>query len=267
MPLPLIAAGVIAAAGLAKTYIGARQEAKARKMAAANTRPTFDIAEEYFTNQRLAQSQAQSGLGQQSLDFYADQAARGLSAGTDAILQTGGGPNAIGGLYSQYNQGVGQIAAANSQAQQRNIANLMDQNARLAEQRTMQWSLNQYEPYKDTARTASALQATGTQNIFNGISQVGSAVGAYANSGLYKNSIYQNPQNNADTAVTHVLPNATVGNVPASSTYSGQLGTPSMDTQSLINDSLEGMENSPYRDLIRRRLEEQYGRMNPSTIG
>lgn len=270
MPLPILAivGAVTAAAGLAKSYIGARQANKAAKMAAANTRPDFDIADEYYTNQALAQNQAQSGLGQQSLDYYSDQAARGLTSSTDALLQTGGGPNAVGGLYDRYQQGVGSIAAANAQAQRQNISSLMDRNAQLAEQRTMQWSLNKYEPYKDTARTASALQAQGTQNIFNGISQAGSGAAAVAQSGYFSGNNagsfgYANPQNNPDTAIGTVRQSATV----SAPTFNYNNGTDTNDTNSLIDDGLQGMENSPYRDLIRQRLQEQYGRVNPGNVG
>lgn len=270
MPLPILAivGAVTAAAGLAKSYIGARQANKAAKMAAANTRPDFDISDEYYTNQALAQNQAQSGLGQQSLDYYTDQASRGLTSSTDALLQSGGGPNAVGGLYDRYQQGIGSIAAANAQAQRQNINALMDRNAQLAEQKTMKWSLDKYEPYKDTARTASALAAQGTQNVFNGISQATSAGAAYAQSGYYQDRNagafgYANPQNNPDTAVTNVLPSATA----TAPTFNYNSGTDTNDTNSLIDDGLQGMENSPYRDLIKKRLQEQYGRVNPGNVG
>lgn len=270
MPLPILAivGAVTAAAGLAKSYIGARQANKAAKMAASNTRPDFDISEEYYTNQALAQNQAQSGLGQETLDYYSNQAQRGLTNSTDALLQTGGGPNAVGGLYDRYQQSIGSIAAANSQAQRQNISALMDRNAQLAEQNTMKWSLDKYEPYKDTARTASTLQAQGTQNIFNGLSQAGSAAASYAQSGYYQDKNagafgYANPQNNPDTAISMVRPSATA--VTPAFNYNN--GTTANDTNSLIDDGLEGMENSPYRDLIRQRLQEQYGRVNPGNVG
>jgi hypothetical protein len=274
MPLPIlaIAAAVTAAAGLAKSYIGARQANKAAKMAANNTRPDFDIADEYYTNQSLAQNAAQSGLGAQSLDYYTNQANRGLTSTNDALLQSGGGPNAIANSYDRYQQGIGSIAAANAQAQRQNINALMDRNSQLAEQKTMKWSLDKYEPYKDTARTASALQAQGTQNIFNGLSQAGSAAASYAQSGYYKDSNagafgYANPQNNPDTAIQNVRPSATV----AAPTFNYNNGTDTNDANSYIDDGLQGMENSPYRDLIRQRLQDQYyqgtGGVNPANVG
>lgn len=266
MPIPLLAigAGIVAAAGLAKSYIGARQANKAAKMAANNTRPNFDIADEYYTNQSLAQNQAQSGLGQDSLDYYSDQASRGLTQSTDALLQAGGNPNAVAGLYDRYQQGIGGIAAANSQAKRQNLQSLMAANSDLAAQKTMQWSLDKYEPYKDTARTASALQAQGTENIFNGISQTGSAIGTMGQAGLFKSSgAGSGAQSNPDTAISTVNPSARVQ--PLSMGTGAD--TSGYDANSLIDDSMQGMENSPYRDLIRRRLQQDYNRVNQRTVG
>jgi hypothetical protein len=268
MPLPLLAiAGAVAAvAGLAKSYVGARQANKAAKLAAQNTRPEFDIADEYFTNQTIAQNQAQSGLGQDTLDYYTNQAGRGFTQGTDAILQTGGGPNAIAGLYDRYQQGIAGIGVANAQARNQNINNLMSRNADIAAQRTMAWSLNKYEPYKDTARTAANLQAQGTQNIFNGISQFGSSLGTMSQAGLFSNgnagSLYSNPQANADTAIRNVLPSATV-----SGPNYGMMGSDMQGVDnSILNDTLQEIQNSPYKDLIQQRLLQNYNRMNPAQV-
>jgi hypothetical protein len=272
MPIPLLAigAGIVAAAGLAKSYVGARQANQAAKLAAANSRPNFDISKEYYTNQQLAQNQAQSGLGQESLDYYTNQAARGLTNSTDALLQTGAGANSIAGLYDRYQSGIGGIAAADAQAKRQNINNLMARNADIAGQESMQWSLNKYEPYKDTALAAAALKKQGTENIFSGIQQVGGAVTSYGNTQNYTGSgagsLFSNGSNssNANTAISTVNPSATI-NTP---TYSSGLTGTEYDNNSnaIINDSLHGMENSPYRELIRKQLQSQYGRTNSGMV-
>ncbi len=44
-------------------------------------------------------------------------------------------------------------------------------------------------------------------------------------------------------------------------------GASMMQRQQLIDDSLRGMDNSPYKDLIQKRLQRDYGIYDINTIG
>lgn len=252
MAIPLLAIGIglMAAAGAAKSIHGANQAKQGRRMAAQNIRPEFEIQPEFIDNQALAASLAQSGLPESSLQYYTSNLERGLSSGTSAMLQAGGGPNAVSGLFDQYQQGLSGIAAADAQAKVNNIRYFIDRNRDLAEQRTMQWSLNKYEPYKDTARTAAQLQATGTENIFSGVSQIGSSLASGSKAGLFQSA----------TPVTQPQANSfDFSNAGVDATM--------MTRQQMIDQSLDGMENSAYRDLIQQKLRQDYGIYDPGTVG
>jgi hypothetical protein len=250
MPLPLLAIGVglMAAAGAAKTVHGISQERRAARMAEKNKRPGYKIEDEYYDNLRLANTMAQGGLGAPALSYYTSNAERGLSASTDAMLRAGGSPNSILGAYDMFNRNLGAIAATDSQLRAQNIRYFMDRNNDVAQQKTMRWSLNEYEPYKDIARTATALRATGTENMFNGISQIGGALAAGSKAGLFAGAGEGDGGGNADTAITNVRPSAVVTSVGAG------------DSDLVYLDSaLQGNENSPYYDLVRKRLISNYG--------
>ncbi|MFX1709064.1 hypothetical protein PV783_34170 [Chitinophaga sp. CC14] len=277
MPLPLLAIGfgIMAAAGAAKSIVGASQAAKAKRLAAQNQRPDFEISPEYYQNQALAQSMAQTGLPESSLQYYTSNLERGLSGTNSAALQAGGGPNAIASGFDSYRMGLGEVAARDAEMKNANIRYLIDRNRDIAEQRTMQWSLNKYEPYKDTARLASQLQAQGTENIFSGISQVGGAIAGGSQAGLYGAGSLAG--GGSGSAATQYSPDQQVSQMNAGldSQLGASMGVPNLrstdasgfDRQQLINDSLRGMENSPYRDLIERRLQQDYGIINPGTVG
>lgn len=241
MPLPLlaIAGGIQAAGALAKTIKGFGDLKSANELARNNIRPTYNIEDEYYNNQSLAENNAQTGLSQQSLDYYGNQANRGLSAGIDATLQGGGGINSIQNLYDQYLQGGQKVAAEDSQLKNQNLKILMDQNAALAGQKTQQWVLNQYEPYKDKAQAASAAKTAATQNIFGGISGLASGA-AVASQG------FKDPSAVSGAAAT-----------PAVSGYGGPIvsatGTAGTFEDPYFNNQLQDMikkrySSSPYVD-------------------
>lgn len=165
---PLIAQGV---AGLAQAGVGIGHGNKADELRKA-VRPQYSIEDEYYDNVDIASYLAQSGLTQGSKDYYGNAADRGLSRFTDVALQTGGGLNQFSNLYDTYLQNQYKIAAEDSQLQTQNIQNLLQQNINLAGQKTMQWSINELEPYKDTMKAAAAAEDASSKNIWGGVNSV-----------------------------------------------------------------------------------------------
>lgn len=277
IPLLLIGAGIMAAAGAAKAIHGANQAKQGRRMAANNKRPTFDIQQEYFDNQSLAQNMAQRGLSEASMNFYTNNANRGLTTATDTALQLGGGINSVSQAFDQYNQSLAGIAAADAEMRNQNIRYLMEANNQIAGQKTQKWALDKYEPYKDTARTAAAMQKIGTENIFSGISQVGSSVAAMGSAGNNGGggggfgSMFSNAggAGSADTAITTVRPNATIMSTGPAPVSTGGMFAPQNNLQNVYDDVdpgrvasvdqiMQNYENSPYKNLIRQRLLGRY---------
>lgn len=169
-------------AAVATTAIGAgtqivsgiKQTKAGNKLAANNKRPDYIIPDEYKDNVELNASQAMNGLDGDSMNYYTNQANRGLSSGIDAILQAGGNVNTIEGLYDRFDDGNLRTAAQNAQLKTQHIASLIDANKEMAGQKTQAWTLNEYEPYKDTAQLASQQKAAGAANLKNGLSSAGS---------------------------------------------------------------------------------------------
>lgn len=159
-----VAAGIQGVASVAKFVTGDKQVKHGREMARKNVRPGFDIEREYFNNQGLAESMAQQGLSQSSMDYYTTGAERGFTQGADVALQTGAGINAIQQMYDEYNRSLLGATVADARLQQENLRTLMGANKDLAGQKTMQWVLNKYEPYKDRAKAAADEIRAGQQN-------------------------------------------------------------------------------------------------------
>lgn len=277
MPLPLllIGAGIMAAAGAAKAYSGARQARNGRLLAANNVRPDYNIQKEYYDNQSLAANMAQSGLSEDALNYYTTNAERGLSASLDGVLQAGGNVNSISSAVDNYNRSLAQVAATDSEMKNNNIRYLIDRNKELAGQKTMQWSLNKYEPYKDTAATAAALQKTGTENMYNGISQVGSALvagssafnyakpgGGGGDTGGDGGGSGDRNESGGDTAMNNgssfysykSQPGDLVMNNPNQSPLQSLYSSSTAGGYGSVDDIMAEYANSPYKDLIRRRL-------------
>lgn len=181
MALPLLAGlGVSLLSNGIKAISGWNQLKDAREIAKNAVRPQYNIEDEYYDNVDIAGNLAQSGLTQESKDFYSTQADRGLSSSLDALMATGGGINSVSKAYDTYLQGNNRIASEDADRRIANIKNLMDQKSILAGQKTQQWAINEYEPYKDKMRAATQGAESGRQNIFNGISGVASGLANYS---------------------------------------------------------------------------------------
>lgn len=184
--MPLTAGLVISGiSALGKIGGGISQTLKGNKMARNNIRPEFSIEDEYFDNRDIAARAAQGGLTDSAMEFYSNQAARGVGAGIGATLQGGGGVNAINGLLDTYQQGALALSAKDSELQNNNIRYFIDQNAQLAKQKVQKWVLNEYEPFKDKAAAASQMKAAGAQNISTGLGEGVAALSNFSQAGNY----------------------------------------------------------------------------------
>lgn len=174
--------------GIAKSIFGAKELKKTKSELAALHMPGYKIENEYYTNERLANALAQGGLTQQAKDYYTSQADRGLGAGISAVTRTGGSPNMIGDLLDKYNQGIQQIAVTDAEKQAGNIQQYMNTAKTLAGQKTMQWAINEYQPYQNKLKELTQRRAAAYQNLFGGIGDVASSLAgagtALSNTGL-----------------------------------------------------------------------------------
>lgn len=189
--LTLAGAGLNVIAGGAKSIFGANELKKTKQELAALHMPGYKIQDEYFQNRNIAGSLAQGGLTQGAKDYYTEEAGRGLGAGISATLQGGGGVNDISRLLDTYNRGIKNVAAEDAEKQMGNIKNYTDTLKDLAGQKTMQWAINEYQPYQNKLKELTQRRAAAYQNLFGGIGDVASSLGgagtALQNVGLGNN--------------------------------------------------------------------------------
>lgn len=180
MPVPLLA--VAAGAGLVKSgfdYFGAKSaEKKADEELASLKRPFYKVQNEYYQNRNLAQEQAQGGLTATAKDYYTNQTERGLGTGISAIQQTGGSPNDIAKLFDNYENGLFNVAAQDSMLQKQNIGQLMATNKDLAGQKTIQWSLNELQPYENKLKELTQRKGAAQINANNALNSAVGTIGA-----------------------------------------------------------------------------------------
>lgn len=194
------AGGIITAAAVGQTLLGGAKaiegftdEKRAKSEMSRLKQPFYKIQSEYQQNSDLAAQEAQGGLGAGAKDYLTQETQRGLGAGIGATLQGGGDVNNIARLLQNYNQQLGSTAVADAQMHTENINRFMERNKELAGQKTMQWSLNEYQPYERKLNELKQRMAAGKQNEFGGLSDAISGVSALGtgmqNSALNKATI------------------------------------------------------------------------------
>lgn len=232
-------AAVTAGLGLYKTLKGSSEVADAKRRAKLNVRPSYNIQQQYYDNQNLAASQAQTGLSDAERNYYNTNAERGLSSGIGAALQTGQGPNAVGGLYDSFLRGQGAIANTSDQLKTQKLATLMQANNALADQETQKWALDKYEPFKDEAEAIAGQKTAGQQQVNDGLNTVAGAVSNYAG-GL---------TNYEDTANKATNLGREQGAMPELQTAS--MGVPTATLQNQIpEDAINSTRGAAMKDII-----------------
>jgi hypothetical protein len=178
--LSLASAGVSLLGGIGKTIFGGKELRDTKKELSRLKKPEYEIESEYFQNERLGASLAQQGLTQQAKDYYTEEAGRGLGAGISGVLGAGGNANMISGLLDQYNRGIEQISVQDAEKQTANIQNYMQSTKDLAGQKTMQWAINEYQPYQNKLKELTQRRGAAYQNLFGGIGDIAGSLGAGA---------------------------------------------------------------------------------------
>lgn len=185
-PLTITAAAQ-AAGGIVQGITGALQKGKAKRMARANKRPTYEIQDAVLDNQDLIESRAGQGISDATRRELTQGAERGLTSSIDAILSGGGSVNNIADLYSNYAGSLSKMALIDEEMRTKNVQNLIDQNSKLAAEQDKAWQVNVYAPYTDKAQAAAALSKQGTDNIWKGVNSVIGAGANFAAGNQFKN--------------------------------------------------------------------------------
>lgn len=255
-------AAVTAGLGLYKTLKGNSEVKDAQRRAKLNIRPTYDIQQQYYDNQNLAASQAQTGLSDAERNYYNTNAERGLSSGIGAALQTGQGPNAVGGLYDSFLRGQGAIANTSDQLKTQKLATLMQANNALADQETQKWALDKYEPFKDEAKAIAGQKTAGQQQVNDGLNTVAGAVSSYAGAKTnYEDTVGQATKDSInlgrEQGAMSDLPTASMGVAPL--TLQNQIPEDAINSTrgAAMKDIIAKYQGSPYLSGLSQYLTPQ----------
>ncbi len=188
-PITIAALGAQALTGLVQGVTGILQKGKAKRMAASNKRPFYNIPQTELENKRIADRNAARGLSDEARNLYTQSSDRQLTAGIDAITTGGGTVDNIAELYTAANSGVSKMALLDDQMRVENMRRLTEENNRYSDSMDKQWQVNQWGPYADKAQAAAALSKQGTDNTWKGVNTIGESVANYATA----KSDYPNP--------------------------------------------------------------------------
>lgn len=157
------------ATGVFQFFKGMKDKKKDEQELSRLRQPFYKIQDEYVANKNISEQLATGGLPPQQKEFLTGQAERGLGSSLDAILKTGGGVNAASMLLDKYNQEIGKIGAEDTAQHLANIQYFQKANADLAGQKTMQWSINEYQPYEAKLKELKQNIATDEANKWGGL--------------------------------------------------------------------------------------------------
>lgn len=173
--LSAVQSGIGLIAGGAEFFDSLSKEKADKKSLSEMRMPFYQIQNEYYQNQAGAAELAGQGTPTAELNYLTDQAGRGLGSTIEAVNRAGGGINDVSKLLDSYNQQIGKIGAESAAQHVENIKYFHKMNSELAGQKTMQWSINQYQPYEAKLKELNESIKTDEANKWAGIS---TAVGA-----------------------------------------------------------------------------------------
>lgn len=146
-----------------------------KDLAASNKRPIYeDDTDKYYQEMlQLYEKNAQYGLDANSMAFATDQNNRGLTRSLNTMLQGGGNPNQVAGLYDEYATNVSRTAAMDSEMRWNKVNAVAGAIDKLAKEqqalKTTEFLYNEDAPYKDTAQLAAAKQQAGEQAFYGSL--------------------------------------------------------------------------------------------------
>lgn len=156
----LIGAGAGAVLGTVQALSNAAKERRDKAALENMKLPFYKIQNEYYQNRNMAGINAETGLPSATKDYITSEAQKGLGAGISGTLQSGGNPNDISKLLSQYNKNIDATGAQDAENHIKNIQYFQEANRALAAQKNIQFGFNKVQPYQ---RKLGQL----TQNISN----------------------------------------------------------------------------------------------------
>lgn len=187
LTLASTALGVVKGVG---DWFGANSEIKkAEEERSRLKQPFYKIQDEYFQNRDIAGNLAGQGLTDSAKNYLTTESQRGFGSAVGATQQAGGvGGNDAGKLLDVYLKSIDKTAAEDAQMKIGNIQNFMNVNKELAGQKTMKWTLDEYQPYqrklKEITERINAAKQNKNNALNTAIGSLGAGGTALSNSSL-----------------------------------------------------------------------------------
>jgi len=186
------------ALGIGKFIKGIKENKKAKEEMANLKQPLYKIQEEYKQNRDLAANMAEQGMPSAQRDYATTEMQRNFGSGVSATLQGNGDVDNIAKLLDVNNRSLANLAAQDSATHFQNIDRFLSANKDLAGQKTMKWSIDEYQPYERKINELKQRMSAATQNTWGGLSDAVSGIGALGtgmqNTNLINSQIAKNKQ-------------------------------------------------------------------------
>lgn len=227
------ALGVVKGVG---DFFGAKSEEKrAQEELARLKTPFYKIQNEYTQNRDIAANLAGSGLPDATKNYLTTESQRGLGSSIAGTTQNGGSPNDAARLYEIYQNSIDKTAASDANARIGNIQNFMNVNKELAGQKTMKWTLDEYQPYQRKLKELTQRIGAAKQNQNNalnaGISSLSAGGTALSNNYLMSQLFGNRSQGGNSGALQY---NSPTNNIAQDNPVSFQ--APQQDTWATMTD-------------------------------
>ncbi len=177
-PLSLLLGGI---SGLGQIGYGLFQTIHGNHKLNQLQRPQYSPDENITFNRNLAAQNANTGLGDQSLQIATDAAERGLGTTVNAGLSTGQGLSGANRAYQNQIDSFKDLSFADAQQKMKNQEALMNANKDLSTENLRAFDYNKNQPYQLAYSKYTQQTNAGPQNIFGGLNQIGSMFSPFGN--------------------------------------------------------------------------------------
>jgi hypothetical protein len=166
--------GIAAGAGLLKAGLGFAQQLKGKKMLKKTIDPGYKIPKGFGKTLAQSEQMAKSGLGSQQYNQAQQNISRNVGTGVRALSRSANPAAGVAGLVRAQNDATLGLDVSNAAAKRQNILQAMGARREMAGQQLAQQQYAQNR-YFDKVNEANARIGAGTQNIFGGLSDIGTA--------------------------------------------------------------------------------------------
>lgn len=146
---------------------------------AALKRPNYQVPTEDIINRNIAAEQAGQGLTAGEKQYAGEERERGLSSSAEALKETGGGPNDFAQLNHIFDDSLKNQSALDAKLHHENIEFFTKANQDVAAQKSIQWGVNELQPYESKLKEIQDRRIAAQTNENNAVNEgIGSLTAA-----------------------------------------------------------------------------------------